>query len=183
MKPHFALCLLAATTLSGCERESREFGQQPSAAAASDAIQMTTLEAGTPSPKPEMPFPQDGQAYDLSQGKRLYTWYNCNGCHAMGGGDSGPPLMDDAWIYGSEPENIFATIVEGRPNGMPSFRGRIPDFQVWQLVAYVRSMSGLVPRDAAPSRQDGMQAKEPELMKDEERPKQSFVPPASQQAQ
>ena len=26
---------------------------------------------------------------------------------------------------------------------MPSFRGRIPDAQVWQLVAYVRSMSGL----------------------------------------
>jgi len=45
--------------------------------------------------------------------------------------------MDDEWIYGFEPVNIFATIVEGRPNGMPSFRNRIPDYQVWQLVAYV----------------------------------------------
>ena len=91
--------------------------------------------------------------------------------------------MDDRWIYGSRPENIFATILEGRPNGMPSFRGRIPDFQVWQIVAYVRSMSGLVPMDAAPGRNDAMQAKEPEAMKDEERPRQSFAPPASQRPQ
>jgi cytochrome c oxidase cbb3-type subunit 3 len=181
MRPRLELWLLAAVALCGCERESREFRQQPAAAATSDAIRMTALQAGTPSPKPVMPLPQDRQAYDLSQGKRLYTWYNCNGCHAMGGGDSGPPLMDESWIYGSHPENIFATIIEGRPNGMPSFRGRIPDFQVWQIVAYVRSMSGLVPMDAAPSREDGMQAKEPELMKDEERPTQSFDAPSSQQ--
>jgi cytochrome c oxidase cbb3-type subunit 3 len=182
MKPYLTLALLAAM-LCGCQREERDFRQQPSAAATSDAIQMTALQAGTPSPQPEMPFPQDGKAYDLSQGKRLYTWYNCNGCHAQGGGDSGPPLMDDKWIYGSRPENLFATIVEGRPNGMPAFRGRIPDFQVWQIVAYVRSMSGLVPMDAAPSRSDSMQAKEPELMKDEERPRQSFTPRGSQQPQ
>ena len=64
----------------------------------------------------------------------------------------GPPLMDDEWIYGSEPQNIYATIVEGRPNGMPSFRGKIPDQQVWELVAYVRSMSGLLRQDVAPPR-------------------------------
>jgi mono/diheme cytochrome c family protein len=27
--------------------------------------------------------------------------------------------MDDKWLYGSEPENIVASILEGRPNGMP----------------------------------------------------------------
>ena len=42
---------------------------------------------------------------------------------------------------------------------MPSFGGHIPDEQVWQLAAYVRSMSGLVPKDAAPSRDDAIQAK------------------------
>ena len=67
--------------------------------------------------------------------------------------------MDDVWIYGSDPANVYATIVEGRPNGMPSFGGHIPDEQVWQLVAYVRSMSGLVPQDAAPSRNDDLQAR------------------------
>ena len=68
----------------------------------------------------------------------------------------GPPLMDDVWIYGSEPQNIYATIVEGRPNGMPSFRGKIPEQQVWELVAYVRSMSGLLRQDVPSARSDHM---------------------------
>ena len=42
----------------------------------------------------------------------------------MGGGGIGPPLMDDRWIYGSAPENIYASIVQGRPNGMPAWGGR-----------------------------------------------------------
>ena len=65
--------------------------------------------------------------------------------------------MDDKWIYGSQPDQIFSTIVEGRPNGMPSFRGKLPDYQVWQLAAYVRSLSGQAPKDAAPGRDDDMQ--------------------------
>jgi cytochrome c oxidase cbb3-type subunit 3 len=71
----------------------------------------------------------------------------------------GPALMDDYWIYGSEPQNIFATIVQGRPNGMPSFRNRIPEYQVWELAAYVRSLSGLLPKDVAPNRTDEMNVK------------------------
>jgi cytochrome c oxidase cbb3-type subunit 3 len=43
--------------------------------------------------------------------------------------------MDEKWIYGDAIENIVATIREGRPNGMPSFRGRIPDDQIWQIAA------------------------------------------------
>ncbi len=65
----------------------------------------------------------------------------------------GAALMDDKWIYGHEPHAIYATIVEGRPNGMPAFGGRIPDDQVWQLVAYVRSMSGQLRKDVAPEPQ------------------------------
>jgi hypothetical protein len=42
--------------------------------------------------------------------------FNCNGCHANGGGDKGPALMDDKWLFGGEIENIYAKIVQGRPN-------------------------------------------------------------------
>ena len=52
----------------------------------------------------------------------------------------GPALMDDKWIYGGEIQQIAATMLQGRPNGMPSFRDRIPEEQVWQIAAYVRSM-------------------------------------------
>jgi cytochrome c oxidase cbb3-type subunit 3 len=79
--------------------------------------------------------------------------------------------MDGKWIYGGNPENIFASINEGRPNGMPSFAGKIPPYEAWQIVAYVRSMSGQVSKDAAPSRDDHMQAKEPETSKEKEQTK------------
>jgi cytochrome c oxidase cbb3-type subunit 3 len=104
--------------------------------------------------KAEGPGPYDENAYSISQGQRLFSQYNCVGCHAHGGGGMGPALIDDNWIYGSEPENIYNTILEGRPNGMPSFGGHIPEQQAWQIVAYVRSMGRLVPKAAASGRSD-----------------------------
>ena len=69
----------------------------------------------------------------------------------------GPPLMKQEWIYGGEPANIFDTIVKGRPNGMPTWGGRIPEYQIWQIVAYVRSMNQEQPksRDSAARRHHG----------------------------
>ena len=63
-------------------------------------------------------------------------------------------------VPGGEPAQIYSTIVEGRPNGMPSFGGRIPDYEVWRLVAYVRSLSGNVEQIAAPGRPDNMYVRE-----------------------
>jgi len=74
-------------------------------------------------------------------GKRLYAQYNCSGCHSNGGGGMAPALMDDSWIYGGRLEQIHQTLVEGRPNGMPAWGGKISDPQLWQISAYVRSMS------------------------------------------
>lgn len=86
--------------------------------------------------------PYEGNALAEQQGQRLYTWYNCAGCHgAKGGGGMGPPLRDPAWIYGGDPISIFESIVEGRPNGMPTWHGRIPDDDVWKIVAYIQSLS------------------------------------------
>jgi cytochrome c oxidase cbb3-type subunit 3 len=64
--------------------------------------------------------------------------------------------MDDKWIYGSEPQQIFQTIVAGRPNGMPSFRMRLTDAEVWNLVAYVRTLGSLTENQARSSRDDHM---------------------------
>jgi cytochrome c oxidase cbb3-type subunit 3 len=78
--------------------------------------------------------------------------------------------MDKEWLYGHEPANIYASIVEGRPKGMPAFGGRIPDEQVWQIVAYVRSMSGQLRKDVAPSRSDSLAGAPPENERDNEKP-------------
>jgi cytochrome c oxidase cbb3-type subunit III len=77
----------------------------------------------------------------VNNGKRLFSLYNCSGCHSAGGGGMGPSLMDDEWIYGSRLEQIHQTLVEGRPNGMPAWGGKVPDEQLWQLATYVRSLS------------------------------------------
>ena len=49
---------------------------------------------------------------------------------------------------------------------MPAFGGRVPEQQVWQLVAYVQSMSGNVPKDAAPARNDDMSTVKPEMRRE-----------------
>ncbi|HEY1899012.1 MAG TPA: cytochrome c [Steroidobacteraceae bacterium] len=85
--------------------------------------------------------PYYDNAAAVNEGKRLFGQYNCSGCHSNGGGGMGPSLMDDEWIYGDRLEQIHQTLVEGRPNGMPSWGGKIPDNQLWELSAYVRSMS------------------------------------------
>ena len=77
----------------------------------------------------------------IEAGKQLFQAMNCTGCHANGGGGFGPALMGKTWIYGGSVENIASTIVEGRPNGMPSFRSLLAMEQVWELAAYVKSLS------------------------------------------
>jgi len=77
----------------------------------------------------------------VNTGKRLFNQYNCSGCHSNGGGGMGPSLMDGQWIYGGRLEQIHQTLVVGRPNGMPSWGRKVPDEQLWQIAAYVRSLS------------------------------------------
>jgi cytochrome c oxidase cbb3-type subunit III len=173
----------ALSLVAGCEREERGFRVDPPAATSVQVVPLTTLQPGEPVAYTFKPNPYENNAYALSEGKKLYQAWNCKGCHAMGGGDIGPPLIDDKWIYGSEPEQIFSTIVQGRPNGMPSFGGKIPDHQVWQLAAYVRSISGLVSPNAAPSRDDHMKANPPENSKDPEKPKDAAVPRSAEMPQ
>jgi cytochrome c oxidase cbb3-type subunit III len=184
LHPLLALSVVAlAAAVSGCEREQRRFQEPAPTAAPAQSITLSQLQAGPAVPAPPSADPYSANAYAVNEGKRLFSWYNCDGCHAKGGGGIGPPLMDANWIYGAEPANIFATIVQGRPNGMPSFRNRIPEYQVWQLTAYVRSMSGQLRKDVAPSRDDHLQAKQPEQSQPEEPPRESSIPPASSQSQ
>lgn len=164
-----AILLLVATA---CERERRDF-KIPNGGELSASTRLTELQPGSPSAPPMQHSPFEYNAYALNEGKRLYSAYNCVGCHAQGGGAIGPALMDHRWIYGSRPDQIYSTIVQGRPNGMPSFGGRIPDQQLWQIVAYVQSMSGNVPKDAAPQRNDDMQVGKPEMRREPQRPIQT----------
>ncbi|WP_429225515.1 c-type cytochrome [Inquilinus ginsengisoli] len=165
------LLLSAALLVATCRREERSYDAPRAESSAETIVALAPISPGGNGPQTASnPKGQDYEqnAYAMAQGKRLFQWFNCSGCHGNGGGGSGPALIDDKWIYGSSIDNIVATIREGRPNGMPSFRGRIPDDEIWQIAAYVRSMGRFVPKDAAPSRNDGMQS----------RPAENRLPPA-----
>jgi cytochrome c oxidase cbb3-type subunit 3 len=156
--------------IGGCYREERPSAPPPAAPGAL-AVRQSEIEPGGVRPRAAVSNKYEENAYALSQGKSLFRKFNCSGCHSQGGGGMGPALMDDKWTYGSEPANVYATIVQGRPNGMPAFGGHLTNEQVWQLVAYVRSMSGQVREDAAPSRSDEFQTAPPEGRREKEVPK------------
>jgi cytochrome c oxidase cbb3-type subunit III len=84
----------------------------------------------------------EGNPQHVAEGGRLFEWYNCSGCHFHGGGGMGPALMDQQWRYGGRLDQIYASIVQGRPNGMPSWARKIPDAQIWEIAAFVKSLSG-----------------------------------------
>ena len=181
--------ILAASiglTLASCRREDRPYRPSPSTAQAVRWVRLSELQPGPgPADDPDaaklvpsggLPDAYEENAFALSEGKRLFSAFNCTGCHAHGGGDIGPPLTDDRWIYGYEPEQVFSTIVEGRPNGMPSFGARIAEYQVWWLVAYVRSLGGLASKGAAPGREDHMKTSPPENSIEARTPLNSSLP-------
>ena len=149
------LCVLA---LISCQRERRDLRPEPARVAVyADAARQSELQPGGPLPQAVVVNPVEGSAYAISEGKRLYNSYNCSGCHFAGGGGIGPPLIKDEWTYGGEPANLFDTIVKGRPNGMPAWGARVPEIQIWQIVAYVRSLNGKEPQSATPARSDHME--------------------------
>jgi len=170
------LALAAVAALAGgCDRERRDLGA--SMPEGGPQIQTTDLTPGRGGVLPPDPRGQlyEKSAYHVSEGSRLFRWYNCSGCHANGGGGMGPALIDDEWRYGSSIEQIYGTILEGRPNGMPSFRGKATEQQIWQLAAYVRSLGGETPQ-ASSSRREAMRSTPPRNQVTPPKPKGEGAP-------
>src|SRR6187455_572470 len=116
LTPFVAIGSCCLLVIAGCERESKSFHEREVAAARTDLPGQTQLAAGGASPATGTASPFQANAWGIAEGKRLFSQYNCSGCHAHGGGGIGPALMDDQWIYGYEAHTIFETIVEGRPD-------------------------------------------------------------------
>jgi cytochrome c oxidase cbb3-type subunit 3 len=86
--------------------------------------------------------PYAGNASAIATGAKLFVAYNCMDCHgADGSGAMGPSLQDSRWHFGGTAGDIYQSIYEGRPDGMPAWGGRIADDQIWRLVAYVQTLS------------------------------------------
>jgi cytochrome c oxidase cbb3-type subunit 3 len=85
--------------------------------------------------------PHTGDPAAIMTGRRLFVGFNCAGCHApYGGGGMGPNLRDSLWIFGNSDVQIYSSIAEGRAAGMPAWGGKLPEDQIWMIVAYLRTL-------------------------------------------
>jgi cytochrome c oxidase cbb3-type subunit 3 len=155
------LFLASMLALVACKREQREVRLDPPAldALGQVALMPNGIGGAPPEVLPALGRPYENNAYQLSQGKRLYEWFNCTGCHANGGGNVGPALMDGWWRYGPDMQSIFASIHDGRPHGMPPFQDKLTAEQIWQLAGYVQTIGMYSTKTAAPTRNDEMQSR------------------------
>jgi cytochrome c oxidase cbb3-type subunit 3 len=83
----------------------------------------------------------DPKAREMGQRLFLNSCAQCHGSDA-GGSKGFPNLTDGDWLYGGSPENIRATIVNGRAGVMPPFP-QLDDKQIADVTNYVRSLSRL----------------------------------------
>lgn len=96
--------------------------------------------------RPDVPVTQAPPAAaqvspQMAEGGRLFVSYNCGDCHGAGGsGAMAPSLADNRWRYGGTQADVFRSIAEGRPGGMPAWGATIPGPQMIALTAYVRSL-------------------------------------------
>ena len=171
----FVVVAALALALAGCNREEHHDRAKPIGETVPAGESPDTIFPGSSTPPPLDPRAAlyDNNANAISKGQQLYLQMNCVGCHSHGGGGMGPPLMDDQWRYGGRIDQIATTIAEGRPNGMPSWRGKLTEDQIWDLAAYVRSLSGLPSKDAVSSRTEGMSGPTPQTLTSKPKPTNS----------
>jgi len=105
-------------------------------------VPIGNLSPGAAPTRPAIKNPAQGDPRAAQRGMTYFINFNCNGCHAdNGGGGMGPALSNSSFVYGAEPENIFLSIFQGRPNGMPAWGSMLPDSVIWDLVTYIGKLS------------------------------------------
>jgi cytochrome c oxidase cbb3-type subunit III len=146
------VCFVLAALAAACGRERGAAPTARSTAATRDSAAGSAVAWGGVTPHPRNiqagaviradsgGNPYAGQQDAVKIGESLFNRYNCDGCHGDGAaGSVGPSLADARWRYGGTPREIYQSVFEGRPLGMPSYRA-VAREPIWYLVAYVRSL-------------------------------------------
>ena len=138
-----AICVMAVVAAAP---RARQAASAPNATA--DSLRFVAhpeyIPAGFPSRDRPVALrtPLEGNANARKVGAQLYVSYNCIDCHgADGSGAMGPSLADGRWHFGGTPGELFESIYQGRPDGMPAWGGRIANDQIWSLITYIQSLS------------------------------------------
>src|SRR6188508_516210 len=117
---------------------------------------LAVLNAAAPSGQQPAPpgttNPLAASAAVVAAGQTLYSQL-CQTCHGPGaqGGDRGPALTSGTFTHGGGDPDLFRSIRSGvRGTQMAPFPD-LSDTQIWQLVAYVRSLQPDASRGSAAS--------------------------------
>ena len=151
----------AALVVARCNRARADPNQSQPAAQArpQGSVLNVPVSALFPNGQKEPPADPLGKQYEgnpqaIAVGAKLFDWYNCSGCHFHGAGGIGPAFNDSVWLYGGRIDQIYASIYQGRPNGMPMWGNILPSSAIWQLAAYVKSLETNAAKEAIPTKPD-----------------------------
>ncbi|MGG5890831.1 hypothetical protein ACLF3G_27460 [Falsiroseomonas sp. HC035] len=132
--PYRAALTLAAITLAGCSAEDRPVGREGA----------RTSPSG---PDDRRIALYQENRFQVSQGARYFTWYECGGCHGDSQADAALNLADGRWRHGNRFDQVYAAIAEGPDSH--GYAARMPVETLWQVTAYVRDLE----RNSPPMRQ------------------------------
>src|SRR5262245_54359076 len=96
--------------------------------------------------------PLAGNPAAIQAGTRLFNDF-CADCHGGGGvgNNKGPALNTGTFKHGGDDAGLFRTIKNGIPGTEMDANANVPDSQIWQLVAYIRSLAPVTERGPAAS--------------------------------
>lgn len=147
----FAGIYLMKYEILGGDDQETEFRKEMAQAKADVAKYMLTA----PDQMDESKVTLLTEAADLAKGKAIFTT-NCVACHrADGGGQIGPNLTDDHWLFGGSIKNVFHTVTNGGRDGkgMVAWKSTLKPTEIQQVASYVLSLQGTNPKD--PKAPDG----------------------------
>jgi cytochrome c oxidase cbb3-type subunit 3 len=84
--------------------------------------------------------PFAGSVEAAQEGKALFA-VNCGTCHGEDAkGNMCPDLTLKAKRYGNADADLFLTISQGRPGGMPNWEKKLGAEKIWKLITFLRSV-------------------------------------------
>jgi cbb3-type cytochrome c oxidase subunit III len=131
MKMTRLLCCLAAVIVPGAAARAQQPVAQPPVV--------------TQAPAETNPLQGDPEAIRNGMGQFRVR---CADCHGMDATGVRGPDITQVWASGRTDHGLFLTVRNGVPNTeMPSVGQRTTDLEIWQILAYLRTLAAPAPSD------------------------------------
>jgi putative heme-binding domain-containing protein len=104
-------------------------------------------QAGLPVKAPLQKNPLDGNPDAIRAGMGMFR-VRCADCHGIDARGVRAPDLSHVWAEGRTDAGLYETLRNGVPGTeMPTVGPRTPDVEVWQILAYLRTLAAPTPSD------------------------------------